>query len=633
VTEDKVLSATGSVSSSFAIPTSAKWAIALVSFNPSTTTAPIVYATSTPTWVQGKIEATTSSITLASSVTTGNLVVVGLTACCSGSIPTNAITDNKGNTYTYITQAQHGSDYGALYYAKNVTGGSSFTVTSSFWGTLTVNEYSGVDKSNPLDTSASGIGTSTSLSTATATPSQGGELLVGLGFSMQDGDPWMPGVGYSLRESLTNNATQERHALEDRVLPLVTGTVATFSVPTSEVWLAVMAAFKPLVTSTSSVASSSVAQTYQYDENGRRVMAIDPTSTTTRYYSGLYQNTPGGYKKTKNIYVNDALLATFEKTGSASATPYYVLTDPLNSASVMMNGSGGAAQTLDYLPYGGVRVDAKSTAFSSPRKFLGKVFDDSTQLSYLEHRYLNSGNARFLSQDPLLLGALSGAVLLTPQALNYYSYANGNPINRSDPSGLRSTTDAENIYIQETRDQIRYLREIGKTSVALQMSENLNMLIQEIAGIPTSGGGNFVAAPPVENKFLNESILNPSALYLYQRLLPAFAYSPPPAKLAIGAFLVGAAIGAVGYEAYDHYVLSKKSEEAAKKEWPTGAIPLNEYLRKYGKDIDHRELKGDRLQGAADKVRVVKPGFEGEGDIYVEENGQKVKSGNIEEYQ
>ncbi len=435
-TEDKILTATGSVSSSFSIPTSAKWAIALVTFNPSTTTAPIIYATSTPTFVQGKIEATTSSITLASSVTTGNLIVVGLTTCCNGNIPTNSITDNKGNTYTYITQVQNGVDYGALFYAKNVTGGSSFTVTSSFGGTISVNEYSGVDKTNPLDIYASGTGTSTFLITATATPSQGGELVVGLGFSMQDLDTWMPGVGYSLRESEIHNATVERHALEDRVIPFATGTTASFSVPTVEGWLVTMATFKPLVTSTSSVASSSVSQTYKYDEGGRRVLMIDPNSTTTSYWGALYQQTNGGYKKTKNIFLGGAVIATLEKTGTATATAYYNLIDPLNSASIVTDSTGVAKQTLDYLPYGDVRVNVKSTSYDSNRKYLSQINDSTLNLDYLQARYFQAPSGKFVSQDPMLKGVPPIQALLNPQLMNFYSYAVNNPINRSDPSGL-----------------------------------------------------------------------------------------------------------------------------------------------------------------------------------------------------
>jgi hypothetical protein len=127
----------------------------------------------------------------------------------------------------------------------------------------------------------------------------------------------------------------------------------------------------------------------------------------------------------------------------------------------------------------------------------------------------------------------------------------------SDPTGLRSTTDAENIYINDTRNQINYLNSIGKNVAAQQMSTNLNALIQEIGGIPTVSGGNYLAPPPVENKVLGVEVLNQSALY--KTTLSAFTLAPLPYKLEVGVFLVGVAIGTVGYEALDHYVLSGRS--------------------------------------------------------------------------
>jgi RHS repeat-associated protein len=263
------------------------------------------------------------------------------------------------------------------------------------------------------------------------------------------------------------------------------------------------AAFKPSVTS----GGSSTTLTYTYDENGKRVMLIDPTGTTTRYYSGLYQDTLGGYKKTKNIFVNGVLLATFEKTGSASATPYYVLTDPLNSASILMNSSGVATQTLDYLPYGDVRVNAKQTSYDSDRKYIGKINDVATNLDYLEARYYQSPLGRFISQDPMQWGVPSA--IGDPQSLNYYSYANGNPINLTDPSGLRAFTASEISSNQATFAEIDKLYAMGKNAVAQQMTTNLYAYIHEIEAIPTTvvapissgggggGGGSTVTQTPV----------------------------------------------------------------------------------------------------------------------------------------
>lgn len=43
---------------------------------------------------------------------------------------------------------------------------------------------------------------------------------------------------------------------------------------------------------------------------------------------------------------------------------------------------------------------------------------------------------QFLSQDPMFLGDPRQQNLRDPQSLNSYTYANGNPINKSDPQGL-----------------------------------------------------------------------------------------------------------------------------------------------------------------------------------------------------
>src|SRR5262249_5499888 len=46
----------------------------------------------------------------------------------------------------------------------------------------------------------------------------------------------------------------------------------------------------------------------------------------------------------------------------------------------------------------------------------------------------------FLSEDPVFLGDPKQQVLTDPQSLNSYSYANDNPITKSDPNGRDATT-------------------------------------------------------------------------------------------------------------------------------------------------------------------------------------------------
>ena len=65
------------------------------------------------------------------------------------------------------------------------------------------------------------------------------------------------------------------------------------------------------------------------------------------------------------------MVATLEKTGSATMIPYYILTDHLNGTNVVTDSSGVATETLDYSPYGGVRRDDRAGGVNQGRKYIG----------------------------------------------------------------------------------------------------------------------------------------------------------------------------------------------------------------------------------------------------------------------
>jgi len=53
----------------------------------------------------------------------------------------------------------------------------------------------------------------------------------------------------------------------------------------------------------------------------------------------------------------------------------------------------------------------------------------------LQARYYDGSKGKFLSEDPVFLADPKQQVLTDPQSLNSYSYANDNPITKSDPTG------------------------------------------------------------------------------------------------------------------------------------------------------------------------------------------------------
>ena len=93
------------------------------------------------------------------------------------------------------------------------------------------------------------------------------------------------------------------------------------------------------------------------------------------------------------------------------------------------------AQVIDYYPYGSLRINVQNTSLDEKRKYTGEHYDAEVALSYLNARYYDGARGQFLSQDPMFLSDPSRQNLSDPQSLNSYSYGEGNPITKSDPSG------------------------------------------------------------------------------------------------------------------------------------------------------------------------------------------------------
>jgi len=90
------------------------------------------------------------------------------------------------------------------------------------------------------------------------------------------------------------------------------------------------------------------------------------------------------------------------------------------------NGTGTLTLAKSYAPYGDVTYSAGSGA--SPFAFTGEQMDASG-LTYLRARYYASGTGRFLTRDTWM-GDYN-----RPLSLNRWLYVEGNPINRTDPTG------------------------------------------------------------------------------------------------------------------------------------------------------------------------------------------------------
>ena len=99
-----------------------------------------------------------------------------------------------------------------------------------------------------------------------------------------------------------------------------------------------------------------------------------------------------------------------------------------------MKGSGTVVESLDYYPYGGQRIDAKSGGYGGEkRKYDGTEYDSVSGLNYMMARYQSPTRGQFLSEDqthlaignPGQVRQLTGQDMQTylsdPQLLNSYS--------------------------------------------------------------------------------------------------------------------------------------------------------------------------------------------------------------------
>ncbi|ATE54386.1 RHS repeat-associated core domain-containing protein [Actinosynnema pretiosum] len=111
-----------------------------------------------------------------------------------------------------------------------------------------------------------------------------------------------------------------------------------------------------------------------------------------------------------------------------SGARYGAVTDYQGSVLALVDGGGLIAAEYTYAPYGAVTATG-AAAKANPFRYLG-AYQLQRGHYLLGYRVYDSAFARFRSTDP------------TGQEANPYNYAQGDPINRSDPTGGYSSADA-----------------------------------------------------------------------------------------------------------------------------------------------------------------------------------------------
>jgi hypothetical protein len=178
----------------------------------------------------GTSSSTTLGLTWSGNTTTGNLIVISIVTTSTLS----SIVDSQSNTYSVVgSTLTANTDNNYTYYAKNITGGTTPTVTITIASTAEIDaivrEYSGLDTSSPLDQVAgASAGFSTSPSSgATSTTTQADELVIGWSAAASNNPTYVLGSGYG--NLSTQNGTGGGIAMEDKIVAATGAQTATFT--------------------------------------------------------------------------------------------------------------------------------------------------------------------------------------------------------------------------------------------------------------------------------------------------------------------------------------------------------------------------------------------------------------------
>jgi RHS repeat-associated protein len=170
---------------------------------------------------------------------------------------------------------------------------------------------------------------------------------------------------------------------------------------------------------------------YAYDALGRRIRKRVDGITTRYEWVGtrvLSEITDDGSHVVKRDYLFCPEFLTALAFRESAAT-YYVHCGRLQEPLCITDSAGALVWKAEYLAFGRARISIERVR--QPWRLPGQYHDEETGLHYSVARYYSPDLGRFLSMDP---SRMPGA------SLNYYTYCDGDPINRIDPTGEISLT-------------------------------------------------------------------------------------------------------------------------------------------------------------------------------------------------
>ena len=176
---------------------------------------------------------------------------------------------------------------------------------------------------------------------------------------------------------------------------------------------------------------NAVVQQNRYNGDGQRIQRVEGEQTTNYYYQdgvASYTTDGKGEQTSQDLLGTDGnIIGTQRYTGNDPA--YYVYNkDVQGSTTNLLKEDGKADVSYRYEDFGETTSVGENTS-GNETCYTGGRYDETTGLYYLNARYYNPEDGRFLSEDTYR-GELN-----KPDTQHLYVYCKDNPINYVDPSG------------------------------------------------------------------------------------------------------------------------------------------------------------------------------------------------------
>lgn len=179
---------------------------------------------------------------------------------------------------------------------------------------------------------------------------------------------------------------------------------------------------------------------YTYDMSGIRTSkTVNGTTYNYTTLSGKVMRQQWGSKSLEFVYDDgNQPFAMIYNDGSTTTLYYYVL-NAQGDVIALLNADGTLAASYNYGAWGNYSVhgaDGKKTTDATfighinPLRYRGYYYDRETRLYYLQSRYYDFANCRFINADTFATTDANGFL-----SANMFAYCENNPIGNSDPDG------------------------------------------------------------------------------------------------------------------------------------------------------------------------------------------------------